>query len=46
MPYHIEKQKGKFAIVNEKTGKVVGKSKTRENAKSSIRARMRAERHK
>ena len=43
MPYRIEKQKEKFAIVNKSTGKVVGKSNTRAKAESSIRARLAGE---
>lgn len=41
MPYKIVKRKGKkpWKIINKDTGKQVGSSKTKKNAKSSVRAR-------
>jgi hypothetical protein len=41
MPYKIEKRSGKrpWKIIKKSTGKVIGSSKTKENAKASIRAR-------
>lgn len=39
MPYSIKKQGQGFAIVNRETGKVVGHSKTKQQAQASVRAR-------
>jgi len=43
MPYKIQKQGGKFAIINKETGKTVGHSDTRGKAESSVRARLAGE---
>ena len=43
MPYSIKKVDSKWAIVNKETGKTVGKSTSKEKAKSSVRARMAGE---
>ena len=39
MPYTARKQRNGYAIVNKKTGRVVGHSKTKAKAKRSINAR-------
>jgi len=43
MPYAIKKSGAGFDIVKKASGKVVGHSKTRADAESSIRARMAGE---
>jgi len=43
MPYRIEKQGGRYAIINKETGKVVGHSDSLEKAKASVRARLAGE---
>lgn len=43
MPYKIEKRGKEFVIVKKDTGKVVGHSKSRAEAASSVRARMGSE---
>ena len=40
MPYQVKKRGSKYAIVNKKTGRTVGKSTTKKKAKASVRARM------
>lgn len=42
MPYRIKKRNG-YDIINARTGKKVGHSKTLEKAKSSVRARLASE---
>ena len=41
MPYRIKKTTGErpYKIVNKRTGKIVGSSKSRAKAKASVRAR-------
>jgi hypothetical protein len=39
MPVTVRKKGNKYAIVEKKTGKVVGYSKTKKNAKASARVR-------
>ena len=39
MPYSIRKQPNGYAIVNRKSGKVVGHSATKAKAKASVNAR-------
>jgi hypothetical protein len=43
MPYKIEKRRNKWAIIDKATGKVIGKSDTREDAEGSARARLAGE---
>ena len=40
MPYKIIKRGDKWAIVNKDTGKTVGMSSSKEEVKSSVRARL------
>lgn len=43
MPYNVRKSGKKYAIVNKKTGKTVGKSTSKKKAQSSVRARLAGE---
>lgn len=48
MPYRVEKRSGSrpYKIIKTTTGEVVGSSKTKEEAKASVRARYSAENEK
>ncbi len=46
MPYTVSKMGDMYAIIRNADGKVVGKSKTKQKADASVRARMSGEKKK